>query len=77
MNKIELRLTRKQVDDIWRQYENENNNVEKLITAFDYLKSQQPNVIIMMETSNGVLSQKISDIMIYETPDGNIMLDGE
>ena len=73
----ELRLTRAQIDDIIRQYDSDNNNVEKLIAEFNYLKSHEPNIIIMMETPKGCVEQKISDILIYETQDGNIMLDGK
>ena len=36
MNKVEIRLTVAQVDDIWRQVNSNNNSVEKFIDAFDY-----------------------------------------
>jgi hypothetical protein len=77
MNKVEIRLTTAQVDDIWRQVNSNNNSIEKFIDAFDYLKRDKPDAEIIIETAYGSGTLKISQIMIYDDPAGRIVFDAE
>lgn len=77
MNKVEIRLTTAQVDDILRQINLNNNAVEKFMDAFDYLKRNKPDTLIIIETQFGSGTLKISDMMIYDDPTGRIVFDGE
>lgn len=77
MNKVEIRLTTAQVDDIWRQVNSNNNSIEKFIDAFDCLKRDRPDTEIIIETAHGSGTLKISDIMIYDDPAGRIVFDAE
>ena len=54
-----------------------SNSVEKFIDAFDYLKRDRPDIEIIIETTFGSGTLKISDIMIYDDPAGRIVFDAE
>lgn len=77
MNKIEIRLTTAQIDDILQQINSNNDVVEKFIDAFDYLKRNKPDTEIIIEMTCGSETLKISDIMIYADPAGRIVFDAE
>ena len=77
MNKVEIKLTTVQMDDILRQININNNAVEKFIDAFDYIKRDKPDTEIIIETKFGSGTLKISDMMIYDDPAGRIVFDGE
>lgn len=77
MDKVEIRLTTAQVDDILRQVNSNNNFIEKFIDAFDYLKRDKPDTEIIIETKFGTGTLKISEMMIYDDPAGRIVFDAE
>lgn len=77
MNKVEIRLTTAQIDNIFRQVNSNDNAVEKFIGAFDYLKRNKPDTEIIIETAFGSGTLKISDIMIYDDPARRIVFDAE
>ena len=78
MNKVEIRLTTDQIDDILQQILNSNNDaVKKCIDAFDYLRRNQPDTEIIIETRFGSGTLKASEILIYDDPAGRIVFDAE
>lgn len=77
MNKVEIKLTTVQVDDILRQINSNNNAVKKFMDAFDYLKYNEPDTEIIIDTKFGSGTLKISDMMIYDDPAGRIVIDAE
>ena len=77
MNKVEVRLSTAQIDDILQQINSNNDAVEKFIDVFDYLKRNQPDTEIIIETRFGSGTLKASEILIYDDPVGRIVFDGE
>ncbi len=77
MNKVEIRLTTAQIDDILQQINSNNDAVEKFIDAFDYLKRNQPDTEIIIETRFGSGTLKASEILIYDDSMGRIVFDAE
>lgn len=77
MNKVEIRLTTAQIDDISQQINSNNDAVEKFIDAFDYLKRNRPDTEIIIETRFGSGTLKASEILVYDDPAGRIVFDAE
>lgn len=49
----------------------------KTIKLLDELKKKNPSQKIVVETTNGTVSLKISDALIYEGMNGEIVIDSE
>ena len=53
------------------------NPIDEAIHALDNLKKNSPDAEITLETTNGTVSCKISDALIYDTSYGGITIDAE
>lgn len=58
-------------------YGGEYMKLKKAIEYLDKIKKENPNQIIIVETPEGTVKLKIGDALIYESMDGEIVLDSE
>ena len=77
MRKYTIDITESQVIELLNKYYLNTDDVGRLFIAFDDLVKKRPDAKIMMETKQGCLECKISEITIYEDIYGNIVLDSE
>ena len=50
---------------------------DNVIRYLDRLKKENPNQKIIVETPNGAVEFKIGDALIYDDPNGMIVIDSE
>ena len=67
-------VTVKRKDD---QLNKENNLIDEFIMMLDKFKKQNPDQVIIMETSSGTVECRIGDANIYDDPYGKIIIDAE
>lgn len=52
-------------------------NVDNVIKYLDRFKKEHPEQIFIVETPYGTVEFKIGDALIYDAPDGCIVIDSE
>ena len=72
-----INLTATQVLDLVNQYDNNNDEMDKLLDAFDYFAKKRPDARIIIKIPNETISWNVKNIISYEDGDGNFVIEEE
>lgn len=54
-----------------------NNCAENLVKLLDRIKHDYPDQVLVVETPRGTVTVRIGDVLIYDDPLGQVVIDSE